>query len=94
MHQQADERVQVRSAECTDVHAFAQSKFSVPLNDQDWTSDSGIQTVVEKTRVSFGSCGRVLIRAAGTEPVLRVIVEGESNSEVTEWVRRIAAAFL
>jgi phosphoglucosamine mutase len=34
----------------------------------------------------------VLLRPSGTEPVLRVMVEGESRSQVEGWAERIAEA--
>jgi phosphoglucosamine mutase len=37
--------------------------------------------------VGLGERGRILLRPSGTEPVLRVMVEGEDEAEV----RRIAA---
>jgi hypothetical protein len=41
----------------------------------------------------LGNRGRVLIRASGTEPVLRVLVEGLDIVEVAEGAKRIGAAF-
>ncbi|MDP1717342.1 MAG: hypothetical protein Q8L40_04625, partial [Burkholderiales bacterium] len=32
----------------------------------------------------------VLVRASGTEPVLRVMVEGQSGPKVKTWAKRIA----
>ena len=36
--------------------------------------------------------GRVLLRPSGTEPVLRVMVEGKEELQVKEWAERIVAA--
>lgn len=41
----------------------------------DWKSNAAIAQSIEQARQSLGETGRVLIRASGTEPVLRVMVE-------------------
>ncbi len=79
---------------CADVVLYAQSKFDVALTEGfDWNSDPLIQTAVRNAFGLLGHQGRVLIRASGTEPVLRVLVEGPQKVEVAEWARRIGAAF-
>ena len=40
----------------------------------------------------LGKKGRVLLRPSGTEPVLRVMVEGENKAKVTAGANEIAAA--
>ncbi|NDA75784.1 MAG: hypothetical protein EBY27_07450, partial [Synechococcaceae bacterium WB8_3_299] len=35
--------------------------------------------------------GRVLVRASGTEPLLRVMVEASSQAVVDHWIENIAA---
>lgn len=52
--------------------------------------DPCIQQVVTDAERDLDGRGRVLLRASGTEPVLRVMVEGESGERVKHWAEAIA----
>jgi len=41
--------------------------------------------------VKLGSSGRVLLRASGTEPLIRVMVESESATDAQELATSLAA---
>jgi phosphoglucosamine mutase len=59
------------------------------------TSIESVQPVsnaVKATEEKLKGKGRVLLRASGTEPVVRVMVEGEDESLVEELVRDLAKA--
>lgn len=45
---------------------------------------AGIQQAVAKVEKKLSDKGRVLLRASGTEPLIRVMVEGENQAEVTK----------
>jgi phosphoglucosamine mutase len=45
-------------------------------------------TVVEK---SLGNKGRVLLRASGTEPLIRVMIEAEDSAAATKFAESLAA---
>lgn len=47
---------------------------------------SAIQGIEEK----LGNEGRVLIRYSGTEPLLRIMLEGQDKYEITSWANEIA----
>ena len=50
-----------------------------------------IQAAVARAEQQLGARGRVLLRASGTEPVVRVMVEGEDREEVARLADEIAA---
>ncbi len=47
---------------------------------------------LEEVEVQLGQRGRVLLRKSGTEPLIRVMVEGEDGAEVQELALKIAQA--
>ena len=49
-----------------------------------------IQEVVKEAQIDLNAQGRVLLRASGTEPLIRVMVEGESEQKVDYWAEQIA----
>lgn len=51
-----------------------------------------IGRAVREAETDLEGTGRVLVRASGTEPVLRVMVEGQSEVKVKRWAKRIANA--
>ncbi|MDR4517078.1 MAG: phosphoglucosamine mutase [Nitrosomonas sp.] len=51
-----------------------------------------IQAMVKAAEADLNTQGRVLLRASGTEPVIRVMVEGESDQKVKHWAEEIAVA--
>jgi phosphoglucosamine mutase len=48
-------------------------------------ADPEVQEAVEAAGRQLAGRGRVLIRASGTEPVIRVMVEAEQDAEVATW---------
>ena len=75
------------------VHLFPQVMINVRLAVRsDWQQNATL--VAEKAQVEkeLGSAGRVLIRASGTEPVLRVMVEARDRSTATAFAERLAEA--
>jgi len=49
-----------------------------------------VQKMVATAEQALAGNGRVLLRASGTEPLLRVMVEGEDQAKVRHWAETIA----
>lgn len=75
------------------VQLFPQTLLNVRLPDgSDWTRNAALQDVRETVERELGDGGRVLIRASGTEPVLRVMVEARDGELGRRCAERLAAA--
>lgn len=53
--------------------------------------DEAIQKAVKSIEKKLGGTGRVLLRASGTEPLIRVMVEGQSEDLVKEYANYLAS---
>jgi phosphoglucosamine mutase len=49
-----------------------------------------VTKAVESIEKKMGDKGRVLLRASGTEPLIRVMVEGEDKNDVTKYANELA----
>jgi len=58
----------------------------------DWTTHASIAAAQTGVAASLAGRGRVLLRASGTEPVLRVMVEGEPRAAIEQGAEAIAQA--
>jgi len=57
----------------------------------DLSSNETINAAVKMTEDKLAGKGRVLLRPSGTEPVVRVMVEGEDKKQVKELAQELAA---
>jgi len=75
------------------VTLFPQTLINVRLRDgADWTVNADLAGERERAERELGGQGRVLIRASGTEPVLRVMVEASEATMARHWAQRLAAS--
>jgi phosphoglucosamine mutase len=51
-----------------------------------------VQAAVSRVEAALDGRGRVLVRYSGTEPLLRIMIEGEDQSSVQMWAEEIAEA--
>jgi phosphoglucosamine mutase len=74
-----------------DVTLFPQTLINVRLRpSQDWQSNTRMKEEVQKAEAELGDTGRVLIRASGTEPLVRVMVEARDEAQANACAKRIA----
>lgn len=78
---------------CADLVFYPQRLINVPLSSGfDWLADRGIAAAREAAEAELGDGGRVLLRPSGTEPLLRVMVEGRDGEQVERLANAIASA--
>lgn len=74
-----------------DVTLFPQTLINVRLKPgQDWKSSAKLASETLAVEAELGETGRVLIRASGTEPLLRVMVEARDPVQAKACAQRIA----
>lgn len=56
----------------------------------DFDTDSVIEAEIEKVKKQLDSRGRILVRASGTEPLIRVMLEGENYNEISSLADSVA----
>lgn len=70
---------------------YPQTLINVRLAERrDVMSLPAVLQAVEQAEVRLGDAGRVLLRASGTEPLIRVMVEGEDAALVEQLAEQIA----
>jgi phosphoglucosamine mutase len=70
---------------------FPQVLLNVKVREPvDPTRDPAVRDAVGRVESELGERGRVVLRASGTEPVIRVMVEGEDEHQVTALASRLA----
>jgi len=74
------------------MHKMPQTMINVHRSRQiDLDQDPTIQAAVASVEDKLAGTGRVLLRPSGTEPVVRVMVEGEDKAKVKELCQELAA---
>ena len=53
-------------------------------------TDSEVKAAVESAKTEMGKSGRVVVRVSGTEPLVRVMVEGENKEQIDRLANQVA----
>ena len=73
------------------VELFPQTLINVRLQPgQDWKSNQRLTDETQAVQAELGDSGRVLIRASGTEPLVRVMVEARDAARAKTCAERLA----
>ena len=76
---------------CAGMRLYPQVLVNVKTRSGfDFAADGKVGAALQATRASLGDKGRVLLRASGTEPVIRVMVEGEGQALISELAQSLA----
>jgi len=78
---------------CADMNLYPQTMINVPVTSKiDLQAMPVIQEAVRAAESELTGSGRVLLRASGTEPLIRVMVEGEDRTLVDKLAHELAAS--
>lgn len=78
---------------CSGMKLLPQVLINVRFSgDVDPLSNPNVCNFIKQVEETLAESGRVLIRKSGTEPLIRVMVEGQNESEVRRFAEQIADA--
>ncbi|AFY94565.1 phosphoglucosamine mutase [Chamaesiphon minutus] len=74
---------------------YPQILHNVRVDDREarlnWAKCQPLQDAIAEAEAEMGDTGRVLVRASGTEPLIRVMVEAESMQKTEYWTKYLVA---
>ena len=74
-----------------DLRLYPQKLINVPVaKGFPWQDEAGVRDALRRVEARMAGRGRVLLRASGTEPLLRVMVEGDDRQEVLAAAEELA----
>ena len=85
-------KLQTLAEAAGDLHMYPQVLINVKIAGKaaELMEHQAVKAEVAKAERALEGKGRVLLRPSGTEPLLRVMVEGEDGVQVKQWAERIA----
>lgn len=79
-------------AKCMDV--FPQVLVNVKISADKkgkWKEDNAVQNAIDSISQKLGGDGRILVRESGTEPLVRVMLEGKDTELISKYANEVAA---
>ena len=76
-----------------DIPDFPQLLVNVKITEDKkglWEKTQKITDIIAQAEQAMGENGRILVRESGTEPLVRVMIEGKDKKEVLHWTNLIA----
>jgi phosphoglucosamine mutase len=75
------------------LHRYPQVLQNIPTSDaRAVVEDAGLAGAIRRAEETLGDRGRVLVRASGTEPLVRIMVEAESEDQARQLAEALAEA--
>ncbi|MDH3536675.1 MAG: phosphoglucosamine mutase [Gammaproteobacteria bacterium] len=76
---------------CADMSVYPQTMINVPISGaSNLVASAHVQDAVTTAEAELGDSGRVLLRPSGTEPLVRVMVEGQDSKQVEKLATELA----
>ena len=75
------------------MHVLPQSQLGAKVPDsrkEEYKADAEVQAAIAQLEQKYAGRGRVLIRPSGTEPLVRVMIEGPDQAEIDQDVYELA----
>lgn len=73
------------------MHKYPQVLRNVRVaNKHAWADNAAVRAAIREAEAALGESGRVLVRPSGTEPLVRVMVEGPDEETIQAWAEHIA----
>ncbi|MDQ2907884.1 MAG: phosphoglucosamine mutase [Candidatus Eremiobacteraeota bacterium] len=63
---------------------------NVHTHDRSVLGDEAVQSAIARIEGELGTTGRILVRASGTEPLIRVMIEGDDRTRIEHFAREVA----
>ena len=80
---------------CEPLKIFPQELLNIKVNDKEKAqNDKDVLAAVKKVEDKLAGAGRILYRASGTEPLVRIMVEAESEKLCKEYSKEVASVII
>ena len=79
---------------CDIIQIYPQVLINAKVNSNkknDYEKDEDIQKMIQELKNEFLNDGRVIIRPSGTEPLIRVMIEGKDINKITEKAKSLVS---